>query len=86
MYHVIRCDLGVRINPKYPIAVHKVYYIVDKFEIKTIVEEYFNNIPRLGSKSGFQYVTEILSRNKQAYTLKEAAIKINKLNKLLCQQ
>ena len=86
MYHVIRCDLGVRINPKYPIATHKVYYIVDKFEIKTIVEEYFNNIPRLGSKSGFQYVTEILSRNKQAYTLKEVAIKINKLNKLLCQQ
>lgn len=86
MYHVIRCDLGVRINPKYPIATHKVYYIVDKFEIKTIVEEYFNNIPRLGSKSGFQYVTEILSRNKKAYTLKEAAIKINKLNKLLCQQ
>lgn len=86
MYHVIRCDLGVRINPKYPIATHKVYYIVDKFEIKTIVEEYFNNIPRLGSKSGFQYVTEILSRNKQAYTLKEAVIKINKLNKLLCQQ
>lgn len=86
MYHVIRCDLGVRINPKYPIATHKVYYIVDKFEIKTIVEEYFNNVPQLSSKTGFQYVTEILSRNKKAYTLKEAAIKINKLNKLLCQQ
>lgn len=86
MYHVIRCDLGVKINPKYPIATHKVYYVVNKLEIKTIVEEYFNSVPRLSSKTGFQYVTEILSKNKQAYTLKEAVIKIHKLNKLLCQQ
>lgn len=89
MYHVIRCDLGVRINPKYPIATHKVFYIVDRNEIRIVVEEYLRNVPQLKSKTGFDYVKEQLIKDKAAFTLKEAVnrmVKLNKLNKSLCQQ
>lgn len=89
MYCVIRCDIGTKINPKYLISTQKVFYIVDRNEIRIVVEEYLRNVPQLKSKTGFDYVKERLIKDKVAFTLKEAVnrmVKLNKLNKSLCRQ
>lgn len=82
MYCVIRCDVGAKINPKYLISTQKVFYIIDRNEIRVVVEEYLRNVPQLKSKTGFDYVKEQLIKDKVAFTLKEAVNRMVKLNKL----